>query len=406
MSDQLTADLASLKIQRDAEPPRRGVAKVAAVVVLVGAVGTAAILFGVPALSAQIFKVEVATTEISLVSPVQASVTVTSTGYVVPQVLSKVGTKIAGRIARVEVKEGDTVKAGDVLVRLEETDQKSAIAAAGSRVAAARARADASRAQLGEIKQQSAREKTLVDKQVMGRATLDDLLAKEHSLTEAAKAADADVKAAQAEVDSLHVTLTDRTIVAPIAGTVITKPPEVGELVGPATESIVEIADFSSLVVETDVPEGRLHQVKSGGPCEVVLDAYPSRRYRGAVVELGKKVNRAKATVVVKVKFVDAAEGVLPEMSARVSFLAEELTAESMKEPPKMVVPAAAVTERAGAKVVFVIDNGKLRMIPIRVGGPFGGGFELLEGPPSGTRLVSNPEAALKDGQNIKEKTP
>src|SRR5262245_44303250 len=119
MPDQLTADLASLKIRRDVEPPRRGVGKIAALVLAVGAAGTAAALFGVPALSAQIFKAEVSATEITVVSPVQASVTVTSTGYVVPRVLSKVGAKMAGRIARVEIKEGDAVTAGQVLVRLE-----------------------------------------------------------------------------------------------------------------------------------------------------------------------------------------------------------------------------------------------------------------------------------------------
>ena len=88
----------------------------------------------------------------------------------------------------------------------------------------------------------------------------------------------------------------------------------------------VEIADFTTLMVETDVPEQRLHQVKMGGPAEIVLDAFPNRRYRGKAVEVTPKVNRAKATVTVKVAFVDENEGVLPDMAARVSFLSGELS--------------------------------------------------------------------------------
>ena len=179
---------------------------------------------------------------------------------------------------------------------------------------------------------------------------------------------------------------------------------EVGELVGPQSPEVLEIADFASLVVETDVPEGRLSLVKPGSPCEIVLDAYPSRRYRGETLEIGRRVNRAKATVVVKVKFVDATEGVLPDMSARTAFLTEALSADAMKEPPKRVVPTSAVTERNGSKVVFVLDAGQVRVVPVTVGLPFGGGLELVDGPASGTRVVQNPAAELSAGQRVKEK--
>src|SRR5207247_2369983 len=135
-------------------------------------------------------------------------------------------------------------------------------------------------------------------------------------------------------------------------------------------------------------PETRLYLIEPGKPCEIVLDAYPSQRHRCVALEIGKRVNRAKATIPVKVKFVGEAKSVLPEMSARVSFLAEALSEEAMKEPPKRVVPESAVVDRAGAKVVFVINEGQARMVPIKLGGPAPGGLELLDGPAPGTRLV------------------
>jgi multidrug efflux pump subunit AcrA (membrane-fusion protein) len=167
----------------------------------------------------------------------------------------------------------------------------------------------------------------------------------------------------------------------------------------------VEIADFSSMMVECDVPEQRLSQVKIGGPAEIVLDAYPSKRYRGKAVEITPRVNRTKATVTVKVAFVDDRENVLPDMAARVSFLSSELDKEALKAPPKTIIPASAITDRAGAKAVFRVDEGKVRLVPVELGPAFGSGFELVRGPGAGTRVVKNPDAELRDGQAIKEKT-
>lgn len=403
VSDQLSSDLASLRIQRDVDPDRRSpIVKVAVTLVVLGALA-AGVVYGYPQVEARIFKTEVASTEISVVSPVQSSITLTSTGYVVPQVISRVGAKVPGRVAKVNVKEGDVVKAGDVLVVLEDADQKSAIGAAGSRVGVGRARAEAARASLAEIELQAERQKTLVEKGVVGKAVLDDLNAKKRSLQEQVKAAEAEARASSSDVEVLRVSLKDRTIIAPIDGTVITKPVELGELVG-AQSAILEIADFNSLLIETDVPEGRLHMVKIGSPCEIVLDAYPAKRYRGQAHEIGKRVNRAKGTVPVKVKFVDTMENVLPDMSARTSFLAQELSADAMKEAPKRVVPAGAVVDRAGGKVVFAIETGKVKMTPVKLGPAIGSSYELLDGPAPGTRLVSAPAADLTDGQRIKEK--
>jgi multidrug efflux pump subunit AcrA (membrane-fusion protein) len=168
---------------------------------------------------------------------------------------------------------------------------------------------------------------------------------------------------------------------------------------------MAKIADFSSIVVETDVPEGRLHLVGKGRPCEIVLDAYPDRRWRGEVVEVSPQLNRAKASATVKVRFLDRDETVLPEMAARVSFLDAPLDVAKLKEPPKHVIPGSALVERGGAKVVFTLDQGNVHMVPVTLGKPFGDGFELVDGPAPGTKLVSQPPATLEDGQAIKERS-
>jgi HlyD family secretion protein len=234
--------------------------------------------------------------------------------------------------------------------------------------------------------------------------TLDDLVARQKGLAEQVSAAEAEVSASEAEATTLNVNLVDRTIRAPIDGTVITKPITAGELAGPTLAPVVEIADFASLLAEVDVPEGRLHLVKIGGPCEIVLDAYPDKRYRGQVADLGKRVDRAKATVKVKVKFTDGMDGVLPDMSARVSFLTQAISDEAMKQVPKKVIPAAAVIDRNGRKIAFVVDGALVHETTVTVGSALGGSLELLEGPASGARVVTSPPPELSDGQKIKEK--
>ncbi|HSI03441.1 MAG TPA: efflux RND transporter periplasmic adaptor subunit, partial [Myxococcota bacterium] len=133
-------------------------------------------------------------------------------------------------------------------------------------------------------------------------------------------------------------------------------------------------------------------------------DAYAGQRRRGEVVELGSKVNRAKATVMVRVKFIDDTTGVLPEMAGRVSFLSEMPDPESMKQLAKLVVPKAAVAKRDGADVVFTVTDQVVRMQTVSLGAPFGDGYEIAGGLAAGTKLVRNPSSDLADGQKIKTK--
>lgn len=381
-----------------------------AIVAVVGALGAGAWVFGSKYIEAKVFKREIAVTEITMTSPAQASVDLTTTGYVAPQRVSQVAAKVYGRVTKVHVKQGQHVNEGDVLLELDPIDQQAAIASAEARVAAARARVGAAKAGQTATAMQAKRARALVEGNVGAKATAEDLEAQAASLAEQARASEAEVRAAQAEVAALRVGLKNLTLTAPISGTVLSKPPEVGENLGmmatglSAAGGTIEIADLTTMVVETDVPEQRLQLVQIGRPAEIVLDAYPSKRYRGKALELLPRLNRSKATGTVKVLFVDPAEGVLPDMSARVSFLTKELDAAEMKEPPKLVVPGRAVAERNGAKVVFVIEGERVRMTPIQVVAPSGGGFEITGGPPAGTRVVLDPPGDLGDGQLVKEK--
>ena len=198
VSDQLSEDLASLRMTDEPEPRRRSLVwKVVATVITLLGIGFVVVMYG-SKLEAWAFQVEVETGEIAMVSPAQASVTVTTTGHVVAQNQSRIGVTSPGRIAKVHVKEGDVVKEGDALLELDDAGDKSAVAAARARTTAARAHADAARASMEELKQQIERERVLVDRGVTGKAKLDDLTARLRSLEKQAAAADAETGATAA----------------------------------------------------------------------------------------------------------------------------------------------------------------------------------------------------------------
>ncbi|HEX8108551.1 MAG TPA: efflux RND transporter periplasmic adaptor subunit [Kofleriaceae bacterium] len=418
-----------MKIDRDAPPAgRRWSRLVAALVVLAVLVG-AGYAFGYRKLRASLATPEVKIGEVALVSPVQSQVQLTATGYVVALVYAKVASKVPGRIAEIFVEEGQTIEKGSRVARLEDVDFKTQLATARARAASARARIAVAKASLVEIKVQIDRERPMVDKGVTAKATLDDLEARRGSAEAAVRAAEAEAMATDADVKALEIQLGSYEIITPISGTVVDKLVKVGEGVSPGfgTPGVIEVIDLTSLVVEVDVPEGRLSQVVVDAPCEIVLDAYPTRRYRGAVKEIGRRVNRSKATVPVKIRFVDLADGrpvpggtsnsgsgevggpgagkpeILPDMAARVSFLTSTIDPATLDTPPRLTVPAGAVVQRNGRDVVFVVDEGEVRMTPVALGAASGDGRELVTKLPPGTKVVIDPPADLGDGQKVKE---
>lgn len=402
--DELSSDLASLKIDRSPPAERNGSwIKWVVVLAVLGGVAAAGVHL-YPQLEAQVFKTEVKTGVITDVSPSLAVTSLTATGYVVAERRSKVGSSVLGRIAAVHVKEGSEVKKGDVLVELDAADHRSSVAAQQARVAAAEARVAASRAQLAETEVQLARQKDLASQNAAARSVVEDLEARAGTLRAQVSSALAEAKSAQADVALARVTLDRTSIKAPMDGTVLDKPLDVGETVSTETP-ILELADLSSVVVEIDVPETRLSLVKVGGPCEIALDAFADKRLRGKVRELGKRVNRAKATVPVKVEFTDDGSGVLPDMSARVSFLSEELDQKTLAGPSKVVLPARAVARRGERTVVFVVDGGKVLERPVTLGAATADGVELVDGPAVGTRVVLDPPSTLAEGQKVKERS-
>jgi HlyD family secretion protein len=424
MVDNLSSRLESLRIDRSA--PVNGASRGKRLPRIISLLGVAAAciagVVAAPALKEALMPIEVTVGHVSMVMPSQAVTQFTATGYVQALRNSRLAPKVAGRVLRSHIEQGDTVEAGQLLLELDPADEVAQINLAKSQVATALAQLDSeraaiavARAELREVELGARRARRLSDSGVAATGDAENLEARAESMRRSLYAAQNRAKAAKAHAEELEVrgevlrtALGNLSIVSPFRGVVVNEPPRVGEYVGPQPPGVtvdmggVRIADLSSLMVEADIPESRFRLLEKGSPAEIVLDAYPNKQFRGRVSTVTPEVDRAKATVRVKVGFADEALRVLPDLAARVSFLSKEVEPGARASGARKVIPKSAVTQRDGASVVFVVEDDRARVQNVRVGSAVGEGLELIEGPPSGAVVVTDVSPELKDGSELR----
>jgi HlyD family secretion protein len=425
--DDLTDELATLRIDRTQrrgngrfEPSvaqsggsRAGGALRTIIWVLVGGGLLAAGFFFWREGRSRVFAEEVELGAISLVSPQQSEVTLVSTGYVYARKRATIAPKVQGRLARLHVDEGALVKKDQLIAELESADALAQLAQVRADIAAARARVERFGADRKDAEVRSAREEDLSQRGAGTVAALDDSRNRVASSRAQESAAVAELRAAEARLQAAQVALENTKIRAPFDGTITRKLAEVGEVMAfsaSGTPGVLSIAALDNLEVQADVAETQFSKVKMGTPAEIILDAFPERRFRGEVSEIRQVVDRAKASVTVKVKFLDPTPGVLPDMAAKVSFLTRKLDDQELAAKPKLVVPSDAVVELDPVlkqRAVWLIEDGRAQLSAVEVQGPIGADGKLVElrrGPSTGTPVIRHPPSTLRAGLPVKEK--
>jgi RND family efflux transporter MFP subunit len=350
--------------------------------------------------------VQVEVVTVSKVYPSQAFTVLYASGYVVAQRKAAVASKITSRLVSLSVEEGNRVKKGQVIARLEGEDVKAARDQAKANLNVARSNMEQAKAELRDAKLLYDRDKELVGKGYIAKAEFDDADARYKKALAAFSAAESSIKASAAALKNAEVQLEYTLIRAPFDAVVLTKNADVGDIVTPlgaaanAKASVFTIADMSSLQVEVDVSESNIEQVRMGQPCEIELDALPDTRFPGFVHMIVPTADRSKATVLVKVRFAVLDSRILPEMSARVAFLQRETTPE--ERTAKTAVNHAAVITRNGKSTVFLIKDDRAVETPVRLGSDIGDMREVVEGLKVGDKVALRPLNKLRDGVKVK----
>jgi RND family efflux transporter MFP subunit len=313
---------------------------------------------------------------------------------------------VTGRLIWLGVEEGSLVKKDQVVARLENQDVNASKNQAAANVNMARFTVEQVQAELRDATLSFDRNKELLSRGVVAQQAYDDALARYEKAVAAVAAAEAALKANNAALEGAAALLEYTLIRAPFDAVVLTKDADVGDIVTPlgaaanAKASVITIADMSSLEVEVDVSESNLSQVRPGQPCEIRLDAFPELRFRGEIHMVVPTADRSKATVMVKVRFIDKDSRILPEMSAKVAFLSRSVKSE--EEKPRTALHQTALVNRKDRKVVFLIKGDRAAETPVSLGGPMGDMVEVLEGVKAGDRVVLNPSNRLRNGSKIK----
>jgi RND family efflux transporter MFP subunit len=393
-------DLSRLKIDRStARTPRgRKTGKwlwIALAVVLVGG-------FGVW----RYFKAPLAveTVTVTTAYPYQGVTLMNATGYVVAQRKAALSSKATGRLEWLGVLEGSRVKKDEVVARLESRDVAASLGQAQANVKVAQANLEQGQAELLDAQANFKRTGELLDQKFIAAASYDTARARLNKAKANISGYTAAIAAARANAQAAQVALDQTVIRAPFDGVILTKNANVGDNITPFSSAadskgaVVTIADMDTLEVEADVSESSLSKIRIDQPAEIQLDAFPELRLAGTVSRMVPTVDRSKATLMVKVRFVDRDPRVLPDMSAKVAFLSKAVPPED-RQPVTAVQPAAIVT-RDGKPVVFVADADKLAQVTITQGRKIG---ELVEvrGVKPGQKVVLAPDAKLKDGQAV-----
>ncbi len=350
--------------------------------------------------------VKVETTTVAQIYPSQGFTLLNASGYVVAQRKAAIASKATGRLVSLSVEEGSRVKKGEVVAKLESEDVVAARQQAAENLNAAKAGLEQAKAELHDAKLEFNRSKELVSKGFISRTDFDTAEARYRKAVASVASAEAAIKAGRAALQGANASVEYTLIRAPFDAVVLTKDADIGDMVTPfgaaanAKAAVVTIADMSSLQVEVDVSESNIEKVQKGQPCEIQLDAFPEVRFRGVVHMIVPTADRTKATVLVKVAFLDKDDRILPEMSAKVAFLKRPVSAD--EERPRTAINPAAIITKNGKKLVFLVKDGRVIETPITAGAQIGDMTEITAGLKAGDKIVLKPSHKLKTGSAIK----
>ena len=395
-------DLSKLKIDRSLAPiqtrRRRKWWWLVALVVIAAAVGAWYMLAP--------HAVTVQTTPIVTTFPSQQFVVLNSSGYVVAQRKAAISSKASGRLEWLGVTEGSRVKAGDVIARLDARDVAAQFDSAAANIKVALAAIEQAEAENRDASASLARTQDLLKQKFVSQSALDTAKARSDRAIAAVASANASLAVAKANTRNAQVAVDYTQIRAPFDGIILSKSANVGDLVTPFSSAadskgaVVTMADMTTLEVEADVSESSLSKISVGQPAEITLDALPDTRFRGTVARIVPTVDRAKATVMTKVRFDAIDPRVLPEMSAKVSFLTQQVTAAQQK--PQTAVSADAFAQRDGKTLVFVIRDSKAVGVPVTTGDKIGELTAIVGEVKTGEKAVLRPATDLQSGALVK----
>lgn len=339
-----------------------------------------------------------------------ASSVLDASGYVVARRQATVSSKVTGKVLEVFVEEGMSVEKDQVVATLDDTTQQAQLAVAIAQAESSRATLAEISARLRNARQELERVTDLAEKGLASQASLDAAQALHDELAARLETGRENVGVAESNVLLARDALSNMTIRAPFSGMVVTKNAQPGEMISPISAGggftrtgICTIIDNDSLEIEVDVNEAYIQRVSAGQRVSALLDAYPDWRIPAEVIAIIPTADRQKATVRVRIGFLEKDERVLRDMGVKVSFLGSDLPQQTTAEVQGVMIPGAALRSDGDGDFVWLVREGIAERRSVELGGPGDRPQVLIRtGLAVGDSVVRTAESPLSSGQAVR----
>jgi RND family efflux transporter MFP subunit len=331
-----------------------------------------------------------------------------ASGYVTARRRATVSSKVTGKIVEVNVEEGMSVREGQVLARLDDATPKAALALAEAQAEAARRALRENEVRLDHARVMARRNATLFEQRIVTQADVDQTEADVNALSARIDSLREQVRVAERQIELQRTDLENTIIRAPFSGVAVSKDAQPGEMVSPVSAGggftrtgICTLVDMTSLEIEVDVNESYINRVKPQQDVVAMLDAYPDWQIPARVITMVPTADRQKATILVRIGFVELDPRILPDMGIKVTFLQQNGEDAVAVTQATALVPQAAVRAEGDNRFVFVVRGEVVERRAVKLGGVDGERVEVLAGVQAGDRVVISPPPDLGDGAMV-----
>ena len=328
-----------------------------------------------------------------------------ASGYVVAQQEATIAAEITGMVTAVYVNEGERVRSGQILARLDDSAARATVNAAESQLAADRALPPEFQAQLVRDRRTLERTQALIKADAISQTSLDSAVAAV-DIDEAELAHTIGQVAVDESTLAFDNTQLSYTVIrAPFAGVVTERYAHSGEMISPQAvggftqTGICKVVDMQSLEIDVDVNEAYVQRVHAGQTVEAVLDAYPDWPIAARVIGVVPTANEQKATVKVRIAFDRLDPRILPQMGVQVRFM----TTGEATTVPVILVPATALHRENGAAFLYVVEDGHAVRRAVVTRSTPGSEIVVRSGLDGGERVIVSADNTLNGGEKIRE---
>ncbi len=403
--DDKSALLQQLRIDRTDQPPSSGSNRIwigaIAILILIGAVTAWILMRPRPP------RVHVATAQaVSGAAP--AGSILDASGYVVARRQATVASKITARMVELDIEEGDHVKAGQVIAKLDDTNIRAAFNQSNAQLAYAKASLAETQVNLANALRDYERQKKLMQGHFVSQSAVDNAQTTYDGLQAQLATQRSNVEVVSEGLKVAQRNMDDTIVRAPFSGIVTVKAAQPGEMVSPVSAGggftrtgIGTIVDMDSLEFQVDVNENFINRVRPEQKANAKLNAYPDWEIPAHVIAVIPTADRSKGTVTVRVGMDQKDSRVLPEMGVRVSFLAETPEATDSQSIKGVSIPNNAVQASGQTGVVYILRGDILERRAVRLGAGSGNNATVLSGLSAGDRLAIGDFNQLKDGAKV-----